>query len=578
MLSLLILTAWTLTALNGLAHAGVSRSHVALGPRLPVEAYSLDAHLAPRHAALVSPLRKRDQEYKANLTLDRTFNDLTLISFQAGRGFGDQSSDGTASVSFEITCVECYIKGQVTGDLLIDGNLNISQLAEQTLDEVTDGIKNITDSFVNQTEAWAETVWTDVVTHKFDALALPTYNETSLDLPDLTPLPNTTIIFGFGGVELFLKIKTSLSQLKYQLPVVPKTPVPGWGLIVLGVDLGLYFSMDLILTADAEIDITSGVHLKIGEDAALHANLFGSDVSQIIFNGGQFEFLPIEVHTSAGSTLNATLRVGLHAGFSDNAWSSTPAVVKALLDLPTFQGGIDGGVFADVAEFVFRMTETPEDPSCQVRLDQEYTFAIGASAGASVEFSKYSFGPTATTATPFWSTTLANVCVEQGTTTNTPAITPSPTLARRQDAALTATTISTTFTNVVCEASVAGVCPASLQSTLQFTSTLVTSVLSGVTPTWPGPQIGSVITSAFGSDVHPMTSPSTLIPTSISSPVISDLAKADSWIHQHWRQLAIGLGAGVGGLLLAIILGCCIFASRKKKRSSSDGGSGNEQK
>ncbi|OQO07413.1 hypothetical protein B0A48_07110 [Cryoendolithus antarcticus] len=542
--------------LHGLASAGVPSPHMAMrSPSpVPVEAYSPDAHLALRHAALGSHLQKRDQVYKGNVTLDQTFNDLTLISFQAKAG---NDTTGRPSIQVTVTCEECYISGLVTAELTIDGDLDISQLVNQTLREIEGDIKEITDSFSNQTEAWLKTEVINFFDGDWKNLALPTYNGT-LELPTLTPLPNTSLKFGFGGIELFLQLKTSLSQLKYQLPIVPKTAVPGFGLVVAGQDFGLYINMDLIITAGAEIDITSGVHLKIAEGAELHVDLFGSNVSKIIFNGGDFEFLPITVHTTAGSTLNATLRIGVAAGVVDNAWGTTPDWEASALHLPVFKGGIEAGVFADVAEFVLRMTETPDDPDCQLQIDQEFAFAFGASAGASVTFSTYGIGPTGTIAVPFFSTTLASECLQHRTASATPAVTSSATLAKRQDTGLSTATMLTTYTNVVCAASVTGVCPASLQSTNKAISTLSTLLPSGATATWPGVQIGSVITSAFGSNVHPMTSPSTLIPTSISSPVISDIARADSWIHKHWRTLAIGLGAGIGGLLLAIILGCCL--------------------
>nr|OQO23353.1 hypothetical protein B0A51_08027 [Rachicladosporium sp. CCFEE 5018] len=560
--------------LHGLASAGVPSPHMAMRSPSPVEAYSPNAHLALRHAALGSHLQKRDHVYKGNVTLDQTFDDLTLISFQLKAG---NDTTGRPSIQVTVTCEECYISGLVTAELTIDGDLDISQLVNQTFDEISGDVEEIITSFSNQTHAWLDADVSEFFHGDWHNLTLPTYN-TSLDLPTLTPLPNTTLVFGFGGVELFLKLTTSLSQLKYQLPIVPKTPVPDLGLVIAGLDFGLYFHVDLILTAGAEIDITSGVHLKIGDGAELHVDLFGNNVSHIVFNGGQFEFLPITVHTTAGSTLNAILRVGLTAGFSDSAWGTTPDYVTSFLHLPVFKGGIEAGIFADVAEFVFRMTETPDDPDCQVQTDQEFAFAVGAAAGASVTFSTYGIGPTCTTALPIWSTTLASQCVKHRTNPATPAVTSSATLDKRQDDGLSTASTTKTYTNVVCAASVTGVCPASLQTTTQAASVLTSLVSSGATVVWPGVQSGSVIASAFGSNVLPMTSSKALIPTSVPTSVVSDLAKADSWIHQHWRPLAIGLGAGVGGLLLAIILGCCIFASSRKKRGSSDGGSGNEQK
>ncbi|KAK6432713.1 hypothetical protein LTR95_011116 [Oleoguttula sp. CCFEE 5521] len=363
-----VLIVWSLTALYGLADAGVPSPYEAIGRPLPTEAYGPDAHLALRHAALDFRVQKRDQD-------------------QADIGLGDDSADGVASTQVTVICQTCYIAGLVAAELRIDGDVDFTQLVNQTIEEITGGIANITDSFWNQTKAWGEHEGTEFALGQWDELTLPTYNQTSLELPNLRSLPNTTLIFGFGGVELFLELKTSPSKLKYQLPIVSKILMPDTGFQIGGQSLGIFFSIDLIVTVNAQVDITSGIHMKVGDGAALHVDLFGTNVSEIIFNGGTFEFLPITVETSAGNELSAILRVGLHTGFSEDIWSTLPKALDWVL--PKFGGGVDAGAFVDIAEFVLEMTETPDDPSCELQVAQEYSCAIGASAGASVEFSIY---------------------------------------------------------------------------------------------------------------------------------------------------------------------------------------------
>lgn len=67
----------------------------------------------------------------------------------------------------------------------------------------------------------------------------------------------------------------------YTIPLYPKSWSQPAGFEVAGQMIGIIISLDLILSLDAEVDISSGVHVKFDDGLALELALFGSNVSSI---------------------------------------------------------------------------------------------------------------------------------------------------------------------------------------------------------------------------------------------------------------------------------------------------------
>jgi hypothetical protein len=174
---------------------------------------------------------------------------------------------------------------------------------------------------------------------------------------------------------------------------------------------------------------------------------------------------------------------------------------------PTFEAGIEVAVYANVAEFITNVTYVPDDKECELKVIQEYNMAIGALAGASavVEFlhETKSWGPIIGTSTAIFTTTMAEACAIKATSAAPqPAITSAP--DKRED--LIEAVISTELTSTVVTCKVTGLanCPNSEQATsvTKFSSTITTSVASGVDATWPESVFTTVqSTIAFGSQV-----------------------------------------------------------------------------
>lgn len=221
---------------------------------------------------------------------------------------------------------------------------------------------------------------------------------------------------------------------------------------------------------------------------------------------------------SVSTVFTAALRVGIHTGFQ----LVTPSIPELefldnLVEIPKVGGGVEVGVFANVAEFTTNVTlALGEEEECKLQVVQSYQLALGAAMGATVEIGSYQWGPVAETSVPIFYTELASACaIERTSTTDTPTVTPTASAEKRDD--LTTTTLETTitYTGVSCISTGLVNCPAALQNTTQTTETrtLVTAVPSGSEIEFPAFGQNTVTKSVtFGSNA-------VQLPKSTGSPV-----------------------------------------------------------
>lgn len=271
--------------------------------------------------------------------------------------------------------------------------------------------------------------------------------------------------------------------------------------------------------------------------------------------------------------------MGLHAGFSLATPDVTGGVDVSIDGFSTadFQAsvGVEARTYANLAEFVTIVKANPNNDSCAFQVAQEYIFAVGAAAGATVGLGQQIWGPDVKTEVPIWYTTLAEVCAASGTPTPTP--TGAAVKVRGEEDiqirdGLTVWTLSKTrtYTAVACPSSTA--CPASLQTYQETvaTETLVTSVPSGVTPTWPAVTSSIVSTKSFGVGAYSMAAtsgtPVSYVPghsggfsRANSSKIDQNVSnwldgKTDGFSNKSILGIAVGLGVPIvmGLLTLAV--------------------------
>jgi hypothetical protein len=256
--------------------------------------------------------------------------------------------------------------------------------------------------------------------------------------------------------------------------------------------------------------------------------------------------------------LKALLRVGAQAGLE----VGTPpfSIFGQSLGAST---GVKAGVWADVAELITNVTAAPsgDTSGCALRVKEIYSMALGAAAGASLAILTNTWGPTPSTQIPIFYTTFVDACAVSTSTASKALVT-----ARAAKAGLTTTTISTkvTYSGIACLSTDMVNCPVSLQTTTRntVTKTLVTSVSSGVTPTFPATTQTSVTTSiAFGKNVKEMSAtsgtPVSFVPPTGSSTPTTGI---DGFFHEESggvsNKVIVGVSVGLGvPILIAIIAG-----------------------
>lgn len=440
----------------------------------------------------------------------------------------DNSSSASTNQAVEITCTTCYMKGVASAQLNIADDFDAGKAVNQTVTSVFDTVHN----FTEQVEDYFETYFKGVVKNLDDGVdwhdfAFPALNY-SFDM-DIPPIDDVTLNFQFDDMELYLEVNTVLGAgATYELNLYTSNTPVGIG-IGQNLTLGVVFKVDLLLNVQGTIDISSGLHIKLDDGVGIDIALFSDAVSNIVFNGGQFEFLPVTVE-KAGVVLSAILRIGIHSGIAVTAPGLPDVTIfNTSFGTPEVAGGIEVGVYANLAEFTTNVTLAPEDDDCEFKVTQEYQIALGAVAGASIVFDTDTWGPVAATSIPIWNTALAEVCAKKGTKTASPAtVTAAPTQSGKrgkrddEDSETVTTKTKITQTIVQCQTSVIGNCPNSLQITTQTTETrtLSTVVPSGKEVKWPetlGITDSVTSTRGFGDNVQSFTATSGS-PTSYTPP------------------------------------------------------------
>lgn len=263
--------------------------------------------------------------------------------------------------------------------------------------------------------------------------------------------------------------------------------------------------------------------------------------------------------------MSAVLRIGIHSGLVLSTPQIGPhfTIFNQEVGFPQMSGGIEVGVYANIAEFTTNVTLVPDDPGCELKVVQEYQLALGATAGASVAIDTHTWGPVAETSIPVFKTELAEACAIKGTPTQrNVGSTITAGARKRQDLETTVISTEITHTGVACMSTVVGNCPASLQSTTRTveTRTLTTAVPSGEEATFPQ-SVQDMVTNtvAFGTGVKDIVSTSGS-PTSYTPPATpgaggNGVGKAlDGKVGGVSKKVIIGVSVGLGAPVIAAVI------------------------
>ncbi|KAM7197258.1 hypothetical protein V8F33_005686 [Rhypophila sp. PSN 637] len=524
--------------------------------------------------------------YMANssATIDSHWADVSLFTF------GDAIS---------ISCTKCYVRGVASVQLTVDSNgFNLTQTITELKSEIGEEIDNLTTTAINAAEQFMENF------SLFGEREI-SFNNYTIDADfdiDMPALPECQLKFQFDGLEVYLELGISL-QGTYTIPIFQSQTALGMS-VGDELEMGVFLTIDLILSVDAGIELGGGFHIKFEDGIVFDIALFSKNVSSVVFNGASFEFLPVTVSINE-VVLTAVLRLGIHAGIS----LSTPVLdldilpdwLEQKIGNWSMGTGVEVGVFAHVAELLTSISpaDAEKDSDCQLAMRQEYTLAVGAAAGATAHIGDNTWGPQVETTTPIFYMTVADGCAAAGVTATVAAAALAGRAGGSQDNDLVSTTTTeteVTYSGVSCIETGRVNCPMSLQKTLvqEVTVTLSTAVSSGQSVDWDdvvtaavsgrGGGVGSQ-TVEFGVGVKRFggTSgvPTSFVPPSESSSGsggfgIDDdddgddgslLISADGGLSTIGK-IVIGVSVGVGvPVLVGLIAGiwCCCRKRRQKR-------------
>ncbi|KAK3339867.1 hypothetical protein B0T25DRAFT_523544 [Lasiosphaeria hispida] len=524
----------------------------------------------------------RDTSFTSNKTvLDTTWSGATLLK----QGPSGERRRATAEGAFdvEIVCQKCYIKGAASASLTVKGDIGdaISNYTTEVMRDVLNVTEVVFDAVGDTILNVLGDVFTLAVFEDDYDVEFPTV-DVDFDL-DLKPLPGVSVKFQFeDGFELYMLLNTKLGAgATYTLNLYASKSPLGFAI---GSDItaGVAVVIDLILDVSTAIDMSSGFHLRLDKGVGFELNMFSQNVSNVAFPGGQFEFLPVSI-VSPGVVLKGILRVGLKLGLELDTGGIAPILDNTPFNI---KAGIVAEVFANVAEFITNVTgpapapknSKPATNPCDLNVIEAYQFALGAAAGATVAVGFQTWGPIASESTPLFYTTLASACaIRKPLPPTAPPAPPGPTtpsLTRAatttsgggglfgRQASLTTTTTTTTvvFTGESCKSSGLINCPASLQvsSTYKSTMTLITALPLGAEPTFPITRVASVESPvAFGGGVREMVS-SSGVPTSFVPGPTGAAGAVKGWLEGSTgglgNKVLLGLVVGLGVPLLAGIV------------------------
>ncbi|KAI3587352.1 hypothetical protein IWW34DRAFT_643093 [Fusarium oxysporum f. sp. albedinis] len=399
----------------------------------------------------------KDSKQKNSTSLDTSWVNAILFAYTGEQELGSKQGNSSVSASIEITCATCYIKGTATTEFIYDREFNVSRAFSNFTNQVRRGIDSLADETADYIEKYIDTV-ADNLEDGFDMddFDLPPldYN-LNIDIPEI---PEFRLQFQFDGLEVYMLIDTVLSAgATYTLNLYTSTTPAGFA-VRDSLEVGVIFAIDLILSVEGEINISSGFHLRLDDGVLFDIAIFSKEISNLTMqkcnrNGGDFEFLPVTLE-SAGVVFKAVLRVGVKAGFE----IASPEVSIAGKTIFHVGGGVEVGVFANIAELITNVTlSTDEDNDCSLRVEEVYQLAVGAAAGASVAIDDITWGPMPETEIPVFYTTLGHACASQRSSDASLSITTSPTLEVRgkndDEVEMETTTISSkaTFVVVACQ-------------------------------------------------------------------------------------------------------------------------------
>jgi hypothetical protein len=187
------------------------------------------------------------------------------------------STNISLDMDVEIVCTTCYIKGTATAQFTVASNFNASQAFQNFTSQVKDDVNQVTSNVITYVE------------NKFEALGTAFSHLRDVDFPtvpfqtdiQVPSIPECNLRFEFDGLELYMELDTTLSGgASYSLRLYESESPLGFSAGP-DLDIGIIFTIDLLLSVEAEIDISSGFHILLKDGVAIDIPMFSKNISSI---------------------------------------------------------------------------------------------------------------------------------------------------------------------------------------------------------------------------------------------------------------------------------------------------------
>jgi hypothetical protein len=100
----------------------------------------------------------------------------------------------------------------------------------------------------------------------------------NIDIPEI---PEFRLQFQFDGLEVYMLIDTVLSAgATYTLNLYTSTTPAGFA-VRDSLEVGVIFAIDLILSVEGEINISSGFHLRLDDGVLFDIAIFSKEISNL---------------------------------------------------------------------------------------------------------------------------------------------------------------------------------------------------------------------------------------------------------------------------------------------------------
>jgi hypothetical protein len=195
-----------------------------------------------------------------------------------------------AEVGIEVKCVACYFKAGATAELTIKGEFDFGESIKNVTAQLGDELKNVTVSAAESVGRMVNGVYEEIKDlfdpeDDFDIDDLIDLSDFEIDTDfdiELTPLPEIQLLFQIDHMDLYMEIETTIkASTTLTIPLYQSQTALGIALSE-NMEVGLFVTMDLILSAEGEITLSSGFHIVFDDPIGFNIAMFSSDVSDII--------------------------------------------------------------------------------------------------------------------------------------------------------------------------------------------------------------------------------------------------------------------------------------------------------